>query len=65
MGMTEAHAGLEQPIVSPAAKQNKPQNREPKASQLKANKPKKWANDQKRARRVDLLHGGHPGKNWS
>lgn len=64
MGMTEAHASLEQPTASPAAKHSKPQIREPKASQLKANKPKK-ASDQKRARRVDLLNGRHPGKNWS
>jgi DNA topoisomerase-1 len=47
MGMTEAHAGLEQPTVFPAAKHSKPQIREPKASQLKANKPKKGERSKK------------------
>ena len=41
MGLTEAHAGSEKPIVSPAAKRSKPQIRKPKANQLKVSEQSK------------------------
>lgn len=61
MGMTEAHAGLEQPIASPAAQQNKPKIRKPKARQLKANKPKKGERS-KKSKKSDSYWVGIRGK---
>ncbi|HQM66128.1 MAG TPA: toprim domain-containing protein, partial [Anaerolineaceae bacterium] len=61
MGMTEAHAGLEQPIASPAAQQSKPKIREPKASQLKANKPKKGERS-KKSKKSGFATRGASGK---
>ena len=61
MGMTEAHAGMEQPKVSPATKHSKPQIREPKASQLKANKPKKGERS-KKSKKSGLATRGASGK---
>ena len=47
MGMTEAHAGLEPPTVSPSAKLSKPQIRKPKANQLKVSEPSKGKRSKK------------------
>ncbi|HBG59827.1 MAG TPA: hypothetical protein DDW97_03515, partial [Anaerolineaceae bacterium] len=59
--MTEAHAGLVQPTVSLAAKHSKPQFREPKASQLKAIKPKKGERS-KKSKKSGFAKRGASGK---